>query len=167
MSTVIRTDSLKFVINSQRAANCSGKSWAALNLAFIASGAPFFPGREPRLSNAYFKIFYLCRIGVIRIVVCFKRLPRRRRKQFAVRRIAVPERDVRAASGRNCRHGRASLSPRRHACRSRQGSVCRVRPQRTKTQQALFVDRDARFRPACSPSVDDMSCFSPAGNVVL
>jgi hypothetical protein len=49
--------SLKFVTNWQPAANCSGKSWASLNLGFIASGAPFFPRRGPRLSMPIFKYF--------------------------------------------------------------------------------------------------------------
>jgi hypothetical protein len=68
-STVIRTASLKFVINSQRATNCSGKSWAALNLAFIASGAPFFPGREARLSMPILK--YFTYVGSALLVLLF------------------------------------------------------------------------------------------------
>jgi hypothetical protein len=43
------------------------------------------PSKKGGLSiNAYFQIFYLRRIGVTRIVVCFKRLSHRRREQFAV-----------------------------------------------------------------------------------
>jgi hypothetical protein len=69
MSAVIRTDSLKFVTNWQPAANCSGKSWAPLNLSFIASGAPFFPGREARLSMPIFK--YFAYVGSALLVLLF------------------------------------------------------------------------------------------------
>ncbi len=37
-----KVDSLKFVTNSKPSTNCSGKSWAALNLTFMASRAPSF-----------------------------------------------------------------------------------------------------------------------------
>jgi hypothetical protein len=37
--------------------NCSGKSWAVLNPAFIASDASFFQNKEPRIPMPIFKYF--------------------------------------------------------------------------------------------------------------
>jgi hypothetical protein len=37
--------------------NCSGKSWAVLNPAFIASDASFFQKKEPRIPMPIFKYF--------------------------------------------------------------------------------------------------------------
>jgi hypothetical protein len=37
--------------------NCSGKSWAALNLTFMASGAAFFQKKEARIPMPIFKYF--------------------------------------------------------------------------------------------------------------
>jgi hypothetical protein len=50
-------------------ANCSGKSWAPLNFSFIADGAPFFPGREARLSMPIFK--YFTHVGSALLVLLF------------------------------------------------------------------------------------------------
>jgi hypothetical protein len=62
-------DSLKFVTNWQLATNCSGESWAPLNLSFIASAAPFFPRREARLSMPIFK--YFTYVGSALLVLLF------------------------------------------------------------------------------------------------
>src|SRR5258708_33322328 len=49
--------SLKFFANCQPANNCFGKSWAALNLAFMASDASFFQNKEARDPMPVFKYF--------------------------------------------------------------------------------------------------------------
>jgi hypothetical protein len=52
------SDSLKFVTNSQPAANRLGKSWARLNPAFMASGAPSFSRKgEAFVPMPVFKYF--------------------------------------------------------------------------------------------------------------
>ncbi|MEH2525904.1 MULTISPECIES: hypothetical protein [unclassified Bradyrhizobium] len=58
MSTVIGGGSLKFVSNRQPAANPLGKSWARLNPAFMARGAPSFSRKgEARVPMPIFKYF--------------------------------------------------------------------------------------------------------------
>jgi hypothetical protein len=68
-----RGDSLKFVTNWQPAANRSGKSWARLNLALMAGGAPSFSRKGRGLCiNARIQIFYRRRIGAVGFAVYFE-----------------------------------------------------------------------------------------------